>query len=261
MMNDMADPRLWDGEANRALAHDFTAAYARDAWRIADVPTGGHVLDIAAGTGALALVAAEAGADVLATDFSTAMVEAIAARGHPRITARVMDGQALPLPTESVDAAFSMFGIMLFPDWQAGMRELARVLRPGGIGCIGTWQARSGAAANLLLERFCAALLPEVTIPAAVPGMETLRDPAKFAGELDAVGFRDIAISRVEHDFVVDAGMLADPDQLFRFSAIWPTLDTARQMMVVRGISEALAARGGTLAVPSPALIGTGVRA
>src|SRR3546814_17887435 len=43
-----------------------------------------------------------------------------------------MGGQALDLPDAGFDRACSVFGISLFPDWHAKLRELARVLKPGG---------------------------------------------------------------------------------------------------------------------------------
>ena len=64
-----------------------------------------------------------------------------------------MDGRALDLPDASFEAAFSMFGVVLFPDWQAGLSEMVRVIRPGGVGSIGTWKHPKGAAATLLLAQ------------------------------------------------------------------------------------------------------------
>jgi ubiquinone/menaquinone biosynthesis C-methylase UbiE len=112
------------------------------------------VLDVTAGAGALVRCAAEADAQVLATDFSRSMVACIGAMGLPGVEARMMDGQALDLPDGSFDAAFSMFGVMLFPDWRRGLAEMARVLKPGGIAYIGTWENPAGAAANLLLAEW-----------------------------------------------------------------------------------------------------------
>ena len=51
----------------------------------------------------------------------------------------VMDGQALDLPDAYFDAAASMFGLIFFPDLDAGMRELTRVTRPGGRVLVGAW--------------------------------------------------------------------------------------------------------------------------
>jgi ubiquinone/menaquinone biosynthesis C-methylase UbiE len=91
---------------------------------------------MATGTGALALAAARTGAQVLATDFSPGMVACVAAAGLPNVEARVMDGQALDLPDARFDAAFSIFGVIMFPDWRKGLAEMRRVTKPGGYGAV-----------------------------------------------------------------------------------------------------------------------------
>ena len=67
------------------------------------------ILDVAAGTGSLALLAAAKGAEVLAVDTSEAMLSRITARATPtmRIDTRIMDGQMLDLPNERFDLSFS----------------------------------------------------------------------------------------------------------------------------------------------------------
>ena len=65
-----------------------------------------------------------------------------------------MDGQALDLPDAAFDATVSVFGVMLFPDWRAGLREMARVTRPGGSAAIAVWKSADGAALHLLLTRW-----------------------------------------------------------------------------------------------------------
>ena len=92
-------------------------------------------LDVAAGSGALAIPAARRGARVLATDQSAAMLELLQQRARTEgldIETRVMDGHALALDDESFDMAGSQFGVMLFPDMPQGIREMARVVKSGG---------------------------------------------------------------------------------------------------------------------------------
>lgn len=251
---------FWNGQSDyQKMAHGFTSRYAVQAWEAARVPTHSKVLDIAAG--ALALPAARAGAQVLATDFAPGMVEAISSHRLPNLDAQVMDGQKLDLPDASFDAAFSLFGIMLFADWRAGMREMARVVRPGGIGCIGTWKEPAGAAANLLLARLAAALFPELADPAPIGGLSELRDRGRFEAAFQGVGFKTVSIAEVSHDYVIDADALAEPDRLFQFSPLWPDLTSPQRAAILQSIAAALDARGGQLPVPSPALIGTAVRA
>jgi len=256
MSLDLNDPHFWDDRSDyRNLAHGFTTAYAERAWEAAGLSLGATVLDIACGAGALALVAARDGAQVLATDFSAGMVSAVLSHGLPNVDALVMDGQALDLPDACFDAAFSIFGIMLFPDWRKGLAEMARVVRPGGLGCVASWKHPAGAAANLLLADHVAALFPDVGQPEPVEGMNHFRDPARFEAALVAAGFADVRILETSNDYLVDIAALADPDRLFQFSPVWPMLEQAARDTVLRSIRAGVDAAGGVLPVPSPALI------
>lgn len=103
--------------------------------RRAGLRSGMRFLDVAAGSGALSIPAARMGAQVLAVDQSAAMLELLAARARSEgleIRTRVMDGHALELDDASFDVAGSQFGVMLFPDMRQGVREMARVVAPGG---------------------------------------------------------------------------------------------------------------------------------
>ena len=97
-------------------------------------PTPGEtILDVAAGTGALAQELADRGANVVALDFSWNMVATGAARAiDERLWWCNGDGTRLPLRDASVDAVTIAFGLRNLPDPQAGLAEFARVTRPGG---------------------------------------------------------------------------------------------------------------------------------
>jgi ubiquinone/menaquinone biosynthesis C-methylase UbiE len=255
----IGDPAFWDSSVDyRSIANDFTAYYSQRAWEIAGLPQDARVLDIAAGAGALARIAADAGNAVLATDFSPAMVQSIADLQHPRIEAVVMDGHALDIADGAFDAAFSMFGIMLFPDWSKGLSEMARVLRAGGLGCIGTWANPAGAAANLLLARMTADLAPALQVPEMTPGMTAWTDPARFHADLTDAGFGNLSYHRVTSDFLISPTLLAAPDRLFQFSPIWPRLSGVQQDRIVGELREETTRRGSALTVASPAKIAFG---
>lgn len=253
---------FWDSNAfYLKVVHQFTSLYSESAWKLAALPSGVKVLDIGAGSGALTLIAARDGAQVLSTDFSPGMVASVEAHHLPNVEAKVMDGQALDLPDGSFDAAFSMFGIMLFPDWQKGIAEMARVLRSGGLGCIGTWGAPTGAATNLLLAQRVNQLFPSIEIPCPVLGMNELMHADRFHAAMAAVGFVDIVIEQVSHDFVIDAELFADPALFFKYSPLSSILDEAQKTAVLDSIKASMEANGGTLPVPSLALIGIGRKA
>ena len=103
--------------------------------RRAGLHTGMRFLDVAAGSGALSIPAARLGAEVLAIDQSPRMLELLDHRAGSEglvIKTRVMDGHALTLADGSFDMAGSQFGVMLFPDMPKGIREMVRVVKPGG---------------------------------------------------------------------------------------------------------------------------------
>jgi SAM-dependent methyltransferase len=260
-MPNLHDAAFWTGCADyRARANDFTSRYAADAWHLAKIPAGASVLDVAAGAGALTAVAAAHGHAVLAVDFATGMVEAVEALGLDRVSARVMDGQALALDDATFDAAFSMFGVMLFPDWERGLRELARVVKSGGVVCIGTWADPAGAAMNLLAARLGERLFPDVNPPTAAPGLAPLSTEDGVRRALECVGLRDIAVAKVTHDFTVSMDDLDDPSRLFQFSPWWTALDEVGRDRLVGAARDSFAPDTERLDIPSTALIATARR-
>ena len=100
------------------------------------VRPGDRVLDACCGTGDLALEAEGAGATVTGLDFSERMLERARSKSSTIEWVRG-DLLALPFPDGSFDAATVGFGVRNVDDLEAGLRELARVLRPGGrLGCL-----------------------------------------------------------------------------------------------------------------------------
>lgn len=259
-MREFENPDHWDAAAQHyeKTAHPFTARFAEAALTRVELTPQSRVLDVAAGTGALARAAARTGAQVLATDFSPGMVARIAAAGLANIEAQVMDGQALALPDASFDAVFSIFGVIMFPDWRKGLAEMARVTRPGGHGVVATWQDR-GAATFLLLGQIRRRLFPEredMSMPEAV---RALSDPRDFARELMAAGYRDPRIEPVTHDYDVEIAALADPDTLFGMSPDWTSLSRADKAAVVAE-ARRMAGERPVLPIASTALIAVATR-
>jgi ubiquinone/menaquinone biosynthesis C-methylase UbiE len=136
---------------------------------------GHRVLDVAAGTGNVAIRAAEAGALVVASDltpenFGAGRQEA-ALRGV-ELEWREGDAQALPFADGGFDAVTSCFGAIFAPDHQAVADELLRVCRPGGvIGMANFRPVGLGAAFFDLVGRY-APPLPEGASPPLLWGDE-----------------------------------------------------------------------------------------
>jgi ubiquinone/menaquinone biosynthesis C-methylase UbiE len=259
-MREFENPDHWDIAAShyRQTAHPFTAHFAEAALeRIALTPKS-YVLDVATGTGALALAAARTGVQVLATDFSPGMVACVAAAGLPNVEARVMDGQALDLPDASFDAVFSIFGVIMFPDWRKGLAEMRRVTRPGGYGVVATWQDR-GAATFLLLGQIRRKLFPARVGMAMPEAVQALSDPDDFARALIAAGYRNPRIETVTHDYMLDVSALREPDTLFGMSPDWTNLNDVDKAAVIAEVRQ-MTGDGPVLPIPSTALIAVAER-
>ena len=98
---------------------------------LARVGPGTRALDVATGTGDLAIELASRGGDVVGSDFSEGML-ARARTKAPGLTWEPADAMALPYPDDAFDAATVGFGARNFGDLSQGLREMVRVVRPGG---------------------------------------------------------------------------------------------------------------------------------
>ncbi len=100
-----------------------------------EIASGQTVLDVAAGSGNVAIRAAEAGANVVASDLTPESLAAGEGEARGRgleIEWVVADAEALPFADSQFDVVTSAFGAMFAPDHQAVADELLRVCRPGG---------------------------------------------------------------------------------------------------------------------------------
>jgi demethylmenaquinone methyltransferase / 2-methoxy-6-polyprenyl-1,4-benzoquinol methylase len=98
---------------------------------LARVAPGSTALDVATGTGDLAIELARRGAEVTGSDFAPAMLE-LARRKAPGLTFEEGDALDLNHPDGAFDAVTVGFGARNFADLDRGLREMARVTKPGG---------------------------------------------------------------------------------------------------------------------------------
>jgi SAM-dependent methyltransferase len=119
-------------EARRAFYDEVEGEDARDVlWRLLGERRPRHVLEVGGGPGELAQrIQDELGAEVSFVDISPRMVELARARGV--LAAQVGDVQALPFADATFDAAVAAWMLYHVPDLGCALRELARVLEPGG---------------------------------------------------------------------------------------------------------------------------------
>ncbi len=185
-----------------------------------DIGPSTRFLDVAAGSGALGFAAAQRGAQVLATDLSPGMIERLhdnaQKRGLTNLTGQVMDGHDLDLSDGSVDASGSMFGVMLFPDLPRGLREMARVTRPGGQVLMVTFGPPSGieflgffmAAARRVNPNFAGLPMDPPPLPFQVS------DPAKLERAMV-----DAGLSSVRMDTAIETQEYESAAQLWSWLA------------------------------------------
>jgi demethylmenaquinone methyltransferase/2-methoxy-6-polyprenyl-1,4-benzoquinol methylase len=176
----------------------------------------GRVLDVATGTGDLAIALANGGAlQVVGLDFAAPMIASAETKRHGRDDVQFLIGDAMALPF--ADAAFDgctvSFGLRNMPDYLAALTEMARVIKPGGrLVCLELTSYRApvlGAVFGFYFER----IVPLVGgllsgdraayryLPASVgafPDARTLADLMKRAGfaqvEIERAGLGTVAI-------------------------------------------------------------------
>ena len=135
-------PGIYDS----ALGPMFFEPYARDLVKRLKVGNGESVLEIAAGTGIVTkhlLERLPSSARLVATDLNEAMLEVGKqnVRDDRRLQWQTADAQSLPFADHSFDAIVCQFGLMFFPDKAGALREMRRVLKPGGRLVLNTWAA------------------------------------------------------------------------------------------------------------------------
>ena len=161
------------------------------------LPPGLRVLDVATGTGNLAIPLARAGGIVTGVDIVPSLLD----QGRARATAAGLtitfdegDAEALPYPDASFDAVVTMFGAMFAPRPELVAAELARVLKPGGRVAMGNWTPAGFSGA---MFRLGSQFLPP---PPRVPPPVLWGDDATVRARLQPF-FDAIETERVPMDF------------------------------------------------------------
>jgi ubiquinone/menaquinone biosynthesis C-methylase UbiE len=176
----------------------------------ARVGPGQTVLDVATGPGYAAAEAADRGARAVGVDFSGDMLE-LAAGLHPGIDFRRADAAALPFEDASFDAAFANFLMPHAPDLPVAVRELARVVRPGGRVALTTWDPEPTTYVTALVRSVAAAgaeIPPEL---ASGPSFFQYSADDEFASLLAGAGLTEPSVAPVRFTHRV-----ADVDAFYR---------------------------------------------
>jgi demethylmenaquinone methyltransferase / 2-methoxy-6-polyprenyl-1,4-benzoquinol methylase len=130
--------------------------------RVLDAAPGERVLDLAAGTAVSTAEYAKSGAWCVAADFSLGMLRSGAHREVPKVAA---DAFHLPFASDSFDAVTVSFGLRNMDDTVAALREMCRVVRPGGRLVICEVSQPAWRPIRWLHHNVVLRLLPRITRP------------------------------------------------------------------------------------------------
>lgn len=230
----------------------------------AQIKADDRVLDVGCGTGVLAMAAADRvgpqGA-VTGIDPNAGML-AVAQRKSARMDWREGRAESLPFPDESFDAVVSQFALMFFDDRVEGLRQMARVLRPGGRLAVAVCDCLEhspgyAALAKLLLQLFGERVADAFRSPFALGDPKRLLCLCADAGIAGAkvtqhegtVRFASIeAMISTERACIMTLGGLLDDQQFERLLA------EAKQAL------RPFAGADGKVAFAMPALVITAVK-
>lgn len=192
---------------NHTLSMSIDRIWRRRVVRIVRRAHPRRILDVATGTGDLAIEMARRirGVQVLGVDLSEGMLDVarrkVSARGlDERVVLDVGDAEHLAVSDASVDVATVAFGVRNFGDLEAGLREMARTLRPGGKVVILEFSRPRNRLFRSLYEFYTFRILPRIGgmvskdkrayeyLPASVGEFPA---PAAFMDLMERAGFRN----------------------------------------------------------------------
>lgn len=196
--NPLSNSEAWNMVAENygEMADWVMTPFAKKALETISCDKSSSVLDVACGTGILTCMLAGLAHDVHALDFSTDMLSDLRIRLNKREIQNVEvihgDGQNLPFKDQTFDSAFSLFGLMFFPDRIQGFKELHRVLKPNGLAIVSSWASLDKSPLMQVTSAAIKSALPDAPSPRAMSN--TLENPELFKSEMEAAGFQSVTI-------------------------------------------------------------------
>jgi len=207
--NPMSAPEPWTlvAEGYVTDTQPAFAQYCHAALERAGYRGSGKVLDVACGPGTLSLLIQRTADEIHAIDFSPGMLgcfdREIARSGFTNIKTYAMDGQNLDFGDNQFDWAFSIFGLMFFPDRARGFREMLRVLKPGGRAAVTSWAPVADSTAMQMMFGAMGAAFPTKPQSNSTKVL-TLEDPDTFHAEMEQAGFTEVAVTPFDGTWQVD---------------------------------------------------------
>jgi len=195
---------------NRLLSLRRDVYWRRVAVALGQIPRGGDVLDLCAGTGdvALEIVRQGSGARVIAVDNCEPMLirglhKAKRANAADQVRFAVAPAEELPFADATFDRAFVAFGVRNIADRRRGLREMARVLKPDGRAIILEFSTPSSPLFGPLYRFYSHRILPWIGgllsgnraayeyLPASVDGFPS---PEGLQALMEDAGFIDVSV-------------------------------------------------------------------
>lgn len=196
----------------------------------ARVTSGTRLFDAGCGAGLLSLLASLRSAQVTALDASPGLL-AIARQRLPAADVREGDLEALPFADASFDAVTAVNSLFYADDMDAAMRELVRVVRPGGRVVVTAWGPPERCEFLTAVMPALGPLMPPPPPGAPPPHPGALSEPGALAAVLKVAGLR-----------VVEDGEVACP-------FVFPDTETSWRGNASAGINQAAIAHSGEAAV------------
>ena len=167
---------------------------------------GERVLELAAGPGDTGFLAAELvqpGGTLICSDAAEGMLDVARERaerfGVTGVEFKRLELEWIDLETASVDAALCRWGVMLSLDPEAALREVRRILRPGGRVAIAVWdRPEVNPWATIITEALITIGAVEPPDRGAPASMFSLADPERLVELLEAAGFVEVTVEPVE---------------------------------------------------------------
>jgi SAM-dependent methyltransferase len=240
------------------------------AWMIehAGLQPGQRVLELAAGPGDTGFLAAELirpGGVLISSDASEPMQEIARARarefGVDNVEFKRLELEWIDLPTAAVDVVMCRWGVMLTVDPEAALREVRRVLAPGGRVVLAVWDQAELNPWAMISDSALIELGHATPPDPGAPGMFSLAAPGQLHELLEAAGFVEVVVQSLElpRPPVTVQEEIAEKRDLSRgFSDAYERLSEDERRIVdekIASLSQPYAGADGRLVLPARSLV------